>query len=213
MSYSQFTLSNIEEIFHIQLIEKITLFSNIIPLQIPNRLSDLLEYNLPLALANNTEKARSEMIISPILIELKRQLNNKISLFSGLEFNVDEEKGLMGYCDFIISNSIEQLFIKSPIIMLVEAKNENIKNGIAQCIAEMIAAQLFNKKQKNLTATIYGIVTTGTNWKFLKLISNQVEISLTEYYISELDQILGILISIVVGNKSELEFPCAVSAC
>jgi hypothetical protein len=41
------------------------------------------------------------MVIAPILIELKRQLPNQMSLFLGVEFNVDEETGLMGYCDFI----------------------------------------------------------------------------------------------------------------
>lgn len=154
---------------------------------------EILNDTVPLALANNTEKARSEMIIAPILIELKRQLPNQMSLFSGAEFNIDEDLGLMGYCDFIISQSPEQLFIKSPVIMLVEAKNENIKNGLGQCIAEMLAAQIFNQREQNLIPAIYGVVTTGTNWKFLRLIDRQVEIDLKEYYLSEIDQILGIL--------------------
>jgi hypothetical protein len=116
-----------------------------------------------------------------------------MSLFSGAEFNVDENTGLMGYCDFIISQSAEQLFIKAPVVMLVEAKNENIKNGLGQCVAEMLAAQLFNQREQNPITTIYGVVTTGTNWKFLRLTDHQVEIDLKEYYLSEIDQILGIL--------------------
>ncbi len=192
MSYSQFTLASVEKEFQLELIEKNNLFADIPACKTSDRLLDLLNYNVPLALANNTEKARSEMIISPILIEFKRQFNGNISLFSGVEFNVNEEKGLSGYCDFIISSSKEQLFIKSPIVMLVEAKNENIKNGLGQCIAEMIAAQLFNQ-QHNINKTIYGIVTSGTNWKFLKLINTQLEIDLSEYYLSEIDKIIGIL--------------------
>lgn len=198
MSYSQFNISNIENLFHIELIETESLFSDIQPAQVSERLLDILKYNIHLALANNTEKARSEMIIAPMLIELKRLFPNKISLFSGLEFNIDEERGLAGYCDFIISKTAEQLFVKSPVIMLVEAKNESIKNGIAQCIAEMIAAQIFNQQQNTSTEIIYGIVTTGTSWKFLKLMSNQVKIDLMEYYISELEKIWGILKTIVV---------------
>jgi transketolase C-terminal domain/subunit len=77
--------------------------------------------------------------------------------------------------------------------MLVEAKNENIKNGLGQCVAEMLAAQLFNQREQNPITTIYGVVTTGTNWKFLRLIDRQVEIDLKEYYLSEIEQILGIL--------------------
>lgn len=199
MSYSQFTLAMVEKDFQLKLIEKSALFADIPPCIVSARLTDLLEYNVPLALSNNTEKARSEMIIAPILIELKRQFTDTMSLFSGVEFNIDEASGLTGYCDYIISNSAEQLFIKSPVIMLVEAKNENIKNGIGQCIAEMLAAQLFNQQQQNSITTIYGIVTTGTNWKFLKLTEHQVEIDLTEYYLSEIGKILGILTATIRG--------------
>jgi hypothetical protein len=195
MPYSQFNLATIEEAFQLKLTEKPALFSTAAPYPIPQRLAELLEYNVPLALANNTEKARSEMIIAPILIELKRQLPDQISLFSGMEFNVDEQKGLTGFCDYIISHSVEQLFVKSPVIMLVEAKNENIKSGLAQCIAEMVAAQLFNQQRQNPIEAIYGVVTTGTNWKFLRLTENLVEIDLTEYYLSELDKIFGILMA------------------
>lgn len=187
MSYSQFTLATLEKTFQLTIVEKVALFANT-PL-----LTEILSYNVPLALANNTEKARSEMVIAPILIELKRQLTNPISLFSGVEFDVEEETGLMGYCDFIISQSAEQLFVKAPVVMFVEAKNENIKSGLGQCAAEMLAAQLFNQREQNPIVTIYGVVTTGTNWKFLRLTDHQVEIDLQEYYLSEIDQILGIL--------------------
>ncbi|MCK5876050.1 MAG: hypothetical protein KAG43_00325 [Candidatus Marithrix sp.] len=189
MSYSQFSLSTIISSFNLTIVEKTALFKDVVHLSCPPLLAEILNYNVPLALASNTEKSRSEMIIAPILIELKKQL--PISLFSGIEFNVDSEKGLMGFCDFIISYSPEQLFVKTPVIMLVEAKNENIKNGLGQCIAEMLAAQIFN--QKNEVKEIYGVVTTGTNWKFLKLKENTVEIDMNEYYLSEIDKILGIL--------------------
>jgi len=193
MSYSQFTLVTLEKTFQLSFVGKVALFAHSPLLKGSPRLTEILNDTVPLALANNTEKARSEMIIAPILIELKRQLPNQMSLFSGAEFNIDEDLGLMGYCDFIISQSPEQLFIKSPVIMLVEAKNENIKNGLGQCIAEMLAAQIFNQREQNLIPAIYGVVTTGTNWKFLRLIDRQVEIDLKEYYLSEIDQILGIL--------------------
>jgi hypothetical protein len=86
------------------------------------------------------------MIIIPILLEVKRRSKHQISLFSGIDFNVNFEKGLNGICDYIIRFSPEQLFIRAPVITLVEAKNENIKAGLGQCVAEMIAAQLFNQR-------------------------------------------------------------------
>ena len=76
-----------------------------------------------------------------MLLELRRIFDRKISFFSGIEFNIDKERGLNGFCDFLISCSPEQLFVKAPVIAIVEAKNENIMSGIGQCIAEMVAAQ------------------------------------------------------------------------
>ena len=75
---------------------------------------------------------------------------------------------------------------------LVEAKNENIKGSLAQCMAEMIAAQKFNLRE-NLNLPIYGAVTTGTIWQFLILEANLLCIDLREYYIRDTDKLLAIL--------------------
>ncbi|MFM5979533.1 MAG: hypothetical protein ACKO9I_03150 [Sphaerospermopsis kisseleviana] len=72
-----------------------------------------------------------------------------------------------------------------------------MKSGLAQCIAEMIAAQLFNEKNENNIRTIYGAVTIGTIWQFLKLEDKLVSIDLSEYYIKDVKKILGILISAI----------------
>ncbi|MGA1626120.1 MAG: hypothetical protein ACO4AJ_10935, partial [Prochlorothrix sp.] len=156
-----------------------------------------LKRNLNLAVAINTEKARSELIIAPILLELKQQYYEKISLFSGVDFTVDSEQGLNGICDFLISLSPEQLLIRAPVLTLVEAKNENLKSGFAQCMAEMIAAQRFNQQRGNPIDPIYGVVTIGTIWRFLVLSDRQVTVDTTEYFIKDIDQILGILNTMV----------------
>jgi hypothetical protein len=131
----------------------------------------------------------------PILLEVRKQLNACFSLFSGVEFTVDEQQGLTGYCDFILSSAAEQLFIAAPVLMLVEAKNENLKGGLGQCVAEMVGAQLFNAREGNQPAPIYGTVTSGTNWRFLRLVGKTIEIDLTEYYLVQIEQILAILAS------------------
>jgi co-chaperonin GroES (HSP10) len=81
----------------------------------------------------------------------------------------------------------------------VEAKNENIKGGLGQCAAAMLAAQLFNEQEGNEIKTIYGAVTTGDIWKFLKLEGTDIFIDLNNYYIKELNKILGILCQGVLG--------------
>lgn len=196
MAYSDFKLSEIIKIFGLTISETSELFSAVAEVECSEYLAFTLKENIELAVSINTEKARSEMIIAPMLLELRRRLNYQISLFSGVDFNVDNERGLNGICDFIISHSVEQLFVRAPVITLVEAKNENLKAGFGQCVAEMLAAQLFNKREGNEITTIYGVVTIGTIWRFLKLEGQIVHIDLTEYYIKDVNKILGILVSL-----------------
>ncbi|MDK2408252.1 hypothetical protein QHH11_07040 [Aphanizomenon sp. PH219] len=197
MAYSDFKLSEIIQKFELTLNEVSGLFGDVAEEESSDLLTTILKENVDLAVSINTEKARSEMIISPILLEVRRKLNNEISLFSGVDFNVDNQQGLNGFCDFLISLSKEQLFIRAPVITLVESKNENLKSGLAQCIAEMLAAQLFNEQKQNAIKIVYGAVTIGTIWQFLKLEDKTISIDLTEYYIKDVKKILGILISAI----------------
>jgi len=132
-----------------------------------------------------------------VLVEVRKLLNHQISLFSGTDFTVDSKLGLNGYCDYILSNSPDQIYIKAPVVCMVEAKNENIKLAYPQCIAEMIAAQKFNVAKEQQVETIWGVVTTGSSWKFLYLTGNQVAIDYEEYLISQIGKILGIFLHIL----------------
>ncbi|MFL0606553.1 hypothetical protein [Cylindrospermopsis raciborskii] len=201
MAYSDFSLTQFRNKFHIEINEDPDLFAHVNSVEPSDKLISTLGETMEMALAINTEKARSEFIIAPILLEVRRRANYQISLFSGSDFNVDPEQGLTGYCDFIISLSREQLIINAPVAIIVEAKNENIKAGLGQCAATMLAAQLFNQQQHNGSPeikTIYGALTTGDIWKFLQLVESKLLIDLNNYYISDLNKILGILLGLIV---------------
>jgi hypothetical protein len=206
MSYSDFSLSSVKKTFQLNLIEKADFFADCSELQPSILLSETLKENLALALASNTEKSRSEMLIAPILIDLRRQYFNHIGIFSGVNFTVDPSQGLNGNCDFLVSYSDDLLLITAPIITLVEAKKEDLNGGLGQCIAEMIAAQYFNRQEENEIKEIYGVVTSGTIWKFMKLCDRNVWIDLTEYYLDNLPKILGILAQSIPSNESQRKF-------
>lgn len=201
MAYSDFTLSEVAKRFQVTLDEQRDLFSSIGPMQLSSIMSENLNENIPLALAIQTEKARSELIIAPILVEVRRCLGRTISLFSGVDFTVDPEQGLNGVCDYIISQSREQFFIRAPVVAIVEAKNENIKAGIAQCTAALIAAQRFNEREGNAIDTVYGVVTTGNIWRFLQYTEQTLFIDRTEYYIDNVETILAILIHVAGAEQ------------
>ena len=197
MSYSNFkNLDEVKQKFNITVSSSGSLFADVPVVKIGNILTAILEENTSLALNINTEKARSELIISPVLVEARRLLNHQISLYSGIDFSVDESQGLNGFCDFILSQSPDQVFLESPVLCVVEAKNENIKTAYGQCAAEMIAAQIFNQRNQQ-DGIVFGLVTTGSNWKFLKLEQQNLSIDYDEYLISQSDKILGILLHIM----------------
>ncbi|MCC5615609.1 hypothetical protein LC605_11105 [Nostoc sp. CHAB 5836] len=202
MSYREFSLRKVKQDFNLTLVEGGRFLPTIQPISPSPLLAEFLAESIQLAIAMGSEKARSELIISPILFEVRKILNRQISFFSGEEFNVEPDVGLAGFCDFLISLSPEQLFIEAPAVVIVEAKKENLKGGLGQCIAEMIAAQRFNVKYEKPITTIYGSVTSGNLWTFLKLEDSTITIDLTEYLISPVEQILGILVWMIRSQST-----------
>lgn len=145
------------------------------------------------ALAINTEKAKSEFIIAPLLLELRRSWGGAVGLFSGVELNVDPARGLNGVCDFILTRATRQFILTAPLVTIIEAKNDNLRSGLGQCIATMYAAELYNQQAGTPVAAVFGVVTTGSAWKFLRLERTTVTLDLKEYYIDNLGKILGVL--------------------
>lgn len=194
MSYREFTWSKAKQDFSLKTIEGDRFFPVLPEVQPSSLLQEMLQRNIPWAIAVGNEKARSEAIINPILLEVQQVLERKISVFSGEEFNVDPKAGLNGICDFLISQSPEQIVVEAPVLVVVEAKKDDLKRGMGQCLAEMVAAQRFNRANQQAIPTIYGSVTTGTAWRFLKLEDSIVTVDLTDYPVPPVEQVLSILV-------------------
>jgi hypothetical protein len=196
MAYSDFSLWNAREQFGLILREDIDLYAATPEVEASPQLRDFLKEWSPAALAMNTEKARSEMIIAPILMELVRLSGHRINLFSGLSLDVDRDRGLSGVCDYLLALSPERYFLSHPLVAVVEAKREDINNGLGQCVAAMVGARTFNEREGLSTTVIHGAVTTGSIWKFLKLEGDCAFVDLPEYYLIQVGKILGILLSV-----------------
>jgi hypothetical protein len=194
VAYSDFTLARVRKELGVTIVDRPDLFANVKSMFPSPFLAESLQRYTSLASLIGTEKAKSEFLIAPILAEVRDRVGNQIGLFSGTEFSVDAEKGLQGFCDFILSRSPEQLDVTAPVVTIAEAKNDNLKSGLGRCIAEMVAAQIFNQREGKAIEIIYGAVTSGTNWRFLRLQGSTIEIDETEYFINQIDQILGVLL-------------------
>src|SRR5262245_22247658 len=118
MAYADFTLSGLTKQFNLNIEEHTDLFSHVPEVALRPEFLAQLDELVPLALAVSTEKARSELIITPILLELWRMTGQQIGFFSGVEFTVDKEQGLAGTCDYILTRSPRQLFVEAPVVMM-----------------------------------------------------------------------------------------------
>lgn len=197
MAYSNWTLDAVQEAFDLEEVDAAGIFADHEPVTPSELLTAVLARKVPLALAVGTEKAKSELIVADVLVELREQLGQRISLFSGIDFNVDADADLTGVCDFVVSLSPRQFSLKAPVIVLVEAKKDDLLVGLGQCVAEMVAAQRFNAEERNDIPRIYGATTSGTEWRFLKLEGKKLHIDMAVYSIERCDKILGILASMV----------------
>jgi len=203
MAYNDFTLEALKEQFGLRTDAEGDYFAQVPPMAVSSKLREHLQRHVSRAIAVGTEKARSELIITPILLEVFDQFPPGLGLFSGVEFSPDPERGLRGTCDFLLTLSREQFTIEAPVVTIVEAKNENIRQGVNQCIAEMVAAQTFNRAKGSAIETIYGAVTTGTAWLFLRLKDVIVFVDRSEYHVSQVEKIVGILVAMLVEASAE----------
>lgn len=195
MSYSKFkTIAQAKAAFGLSVLESDRFLPKTNPVQPSATLQDYLHESLPLVATSGSEKARSEGIIYPVLIEVRRALNREVAVFSGEEFNVDESVGLNGVCDFLLTRSRQVLEIAAPAVVVVEAKKTDLKLGLGQCIAEMVAAQQFNQSQDEKIDAIYGVVSNGNQWQYLKLEEAKVSIDLSIYSLPPVETILGDLV-------------------
>jgi hypothetical protein len=198
VSYSKYTYDALD-LLNITTEREDILPAVITPILPSEMLRQTLAFNLKMPLG--TEKAKSELLITPILNELCQRNKNSFIYFSGYNFNVDKKLGLNGRCDYLLSKNYKATRIDSPLFCIVEAKNDDVdnENSQAQCVAEMYAAQLFNAKKQNEIKTVYGAVSTGFEWTFLQIEGKNAKIDTRRFYLNQVEELLGALQFIVVS--------------
>ncbi|MCI5158482.1 MAG: hypothetical protein D3906_08580 [Candidatus Electrothrix sp. AUS1_2] len=196
MAYSDYTplhkLQHELDIVHY----KGLLFPEINPIEPSRKLQEDLEEARNYSLL--TEKAKSEFLITPVLKEVRRSYPAQVGVFSGVSLDL-ESAGLSGFCDFILSREPNTIELTAPIFCLVEAKNRTLEEGFAQCAAEMYAAILFNEENHTPINFMYGCVTNGYDWSFMRLESKRLQIDSARFFLSEIAEILGIF-GIIVNS-------------
>ncbi len=197
MAYSAFNLARVQADFGITVQTGVDLFGHIPPVALDAAVATVIGRFHGLAITINSEKARSEMLVAPLLTEVWRVGRGRVALFSGVAFDADPAAELNGVCDFILGHPPQLDYVTHPVMMITEAKNESIMGGLGQCAAAMVGAQRFNRARSPVVEAVYGCVTNGEGWKFLRLTGTLLEIDIAEYTIGESDRILGVILNFV----------------
>lgn len=194
MAYSNFTIDQVAGRFAVKVREG-SLFSEVVGIAPSAWLRETLAKYQPMAFIS--EKSRSEFVIAPILTACRDLMGNDVYLYSGITFDVDAAMGLVGECDFLFSYTAPTPVLEAPFLVVVEAKKDDLFLGLGQCAAQMFAARILNERRQRKLPCIYGCVSTGREWQFLKLEQNDLLIDKEVLFINNLELILGMLIAIL----------------
>ena len=197
MAYSDFTLERVAQVFGVTTREA-DLFSSAPAVAVPAWLVETLSGRTQLALIS--EKSRSEFIVAPILMAGQRLSPVPVAIYSGQRLDVDPDRGLVGECDFILAVTPPVPPLRAPLATIVEAKKHDIENGEGQCVAQMLAARIFNETA-GVESSMYGCVTSGEVWQFLQLVGSTALIDHRRYYLDDVEGILAALQAIFASHQ------------
>lgn len=188
MGYSKFKkIETVAKNFGLSVKRK-NLFENIVSLELSSWLIETLKIakNFPL----RNEKVKSERIVSPILVEVANSYQEYVTLFSGEDLEINADENLSGACDFFFTLVPDSAYLETPIISLVEAKDEDMDYGIAQCAAQLYGAKLFNEMDGKNIPVLYGCATDGVEWIFMRFENNTFYIDKQIY--TDIKEIIGV---------------------
>lgn len=192
--FTDFTLPDVKEIFGLEE-QEANLFENVESISPSEWLKETLSMSRKRKL--NNEKIRSEALVYPIACEIEKRNDYEIRLFSGENVNFNEEKGLKGELDFAFTTK-KTTYLETPIFTIIEAKNADINKHWGQIVAQMVGAKEENAKEGNDLKAIFGCISTGEDWQFVKLEDKSIHIDQRPFSIyTELEKILGIFQYIV----------------
>ena len=194
MAFSEFTLEGVERSLGI-VTREADLFPGAAPEKIPEWLPGWLARGTRLALIS--EKSRSEFIVVPILLAAREMSGERFAIYSGQRLDVDPARGLIGDCDFVLAVGPAVPPLRAPVVTVVEAKKNDVEAGLGQCIAQMVAARLFNDSAGRTATPVYGCVTTGETWQFVRLAMSAALLDNKRYYLDNVGGILAALLAIV----------------
>jgi hypothetical protein len=194
MAYSAFSLTKAQDQLGLEF-RTTDLFPGVPAVPPPGWLIEGLARGRELTISS--EKARNEFLVAPVLLAAREVTGKAFVIYSGTTFDVDVDRGLNGECDFILAAQDPLPIVQAPILTMVEAKKADIDDGLGQCVAQTVAAAVFNDRRGRGGRPAFGCVTTGDAWQFLRLDGAVVTFDRIRRELSDLPGLLGVFSQIV----------------
>ena len=189
--YRDYSLTELETIFDLQIIPNGDLFVDFSPSD--NDYTNLqncvgkMEARISISKDAGNKATRRSLLISHVLWTAVEAYDLGIFFEPPVEISKDETPNLPhqlnGKYDCAIN--LNMIDFVSPILSVVEVKPTQIAFGLGQCIAEMYATlKKFNQN------CVYGIITDGEVWKFLLMEDAQVTVNRRGYHVGSVAEIV-----------------------
>ena len=188
--YKNYKASELEQLFKIHIKNNEALFKHFKPSgeNYSTLQADVKKMSSRLRLSKfDNEATRGSLLVSRILWESAAVYNLGVFFEPPVnlppEETVDLPHPLNGKYDSALS--LDEIDLSSPIISIVDVKKSSLSDGLGQCLAEMYATLKEFKQDK-----VYGIITDGEVWEFLRLENAILSVDENNYYIKSVADIV-----------------------
>ncbi len=145
-------------------------------------------YELLPKISLNSEIAKREFMIAPLLSEVLRHVDARLNV----EYPIDVNERLSGSLDYLLR--------ASQALVVVEAKKGDLDRGFTQLAAELIALDQYAEDRDD--PMFYGAITIGELWRFAVLARAPKHLTRdvhTYRFPEDTEDLLGILYGILQG--------------
>jgi len=154
-----------------------------------------LRFNYTVLDAFSSEASRCENIIYPLLREVYKPYSQHYVLWSHRSIRYNDM--LSGTPDYLVAtrSPLGVKVLGSPIVIAIEAKQDDFERGWAQCLAGLIAIQALNLSHSSQMhdTNVYGLVTNGEIWQFGYLNQRSLIRHLYRLTIDDIDKLFASL--------------------
>ena len=181
--YRKYTATELKKIFRVEIKNPEDLFKGFTPSgrEYNDLQATVMQMSVRLRLSKfDNEATRGSLLVSRILWAASEVYQLGVFFEPTITYPQDDTFNLPhplnGSYDGALS--LDEIDLIAPVISVVEVKRSSLSDGLGQCIAEMYTTMRVFQQEK-----VYGIITDGEVWEFLRLENSVISVDNSNYHI------------------------------